>query len=292
MTRALFLLLLLQQSVSFSLLQRTSSAHTVLRASDDAIDASSPDAFLAGLMNRVDELKARQLELPIVVLDATLPNQRLAISTSDQAFREMVEFCGVKAVEEAGDEQFDDTRHGRFGIVGVDRQTGNAFPFGVEAIILKASVASETCSVELKGGRRFTVDETQDEAPAGAVQPRKVTLAPDLDEDDEAAAVAAAERLPSLVEQWEKLVVEGGHERQPDHLGLVRGHLGPMPTPDRPTELALWVGAYVNPLPALGVALEIRPLLLRASTAKERVDAAVAGIASSIAHLDGSRRLW
>ena len=114
MARALFLLLLLQQSDSFSLLQRTSSVHTVLRASDDAIDASSPDAFLAGLMNRVDELKARQLELPIVVLDATLPNQRLAISTSDQAFREMIEYCGVKAVEEAGDEQFDDQRHGRF----------------------------------------------------------------------------------------------------------------------------------------------------------------------------------
>ena len=114
MARALFLLLLLQHADSFSLLQRTSSVHTVLRASDDAIDASSPDAFLAGLMNRVDELKARQLELPIVVLDATLPNQRLAISTSDQAFREMIEYCGVKAVEEAGDEQFDDQRHGRF----------------------------------------------------------------------------------------------------------------------------------------------------------------------------------
>ena len=269
MARALFLLLLLEQSVSFSLLQRTSSVHTVLRASDDAIDASSPDAFMAGLMNRVDELKARQLELPIVVLDATLPNQRLAISTSDQAFREMIEWCGVKAVEEAGDEQFDDQRHGKFGIVGVDRQTGNAFPFGVEAIILKASVASETCSVELKGGRRFMVDETQDEAPVGAVQPRKVTLAPELDDDDEAAAVAAAQRLPALVEQWEKLVVDGGHERQPDHLGLVRGHLGPMPEPDRPTELALWVGAYVNPLPALGVALEIRPLLLRATTARQ-----------------------
>ena len=52
------------------------------------------------------------------------------------------------------------------------------------------------------------------------------------------------------------------------------------------------ISIQVNPLPALGVALEIRPLLLRASNAKERVDAAVAGIASSIAHLDGSRRLW
>ena len=104
----------MQYSAAFTLLQHTNTQHSALRASDDALDASSPDAFLAGLMNRVDELKARQLELPIVVLDATLPNQRLAISTSDQAFREMIEYCGVKAVEEAGDEQFDDQRHGRF----------------------------------------------------------------------------------------------------------------------------------------------------------------------------------
>ena len=116
MARSLLLLPLLQQSAAFSLLaQQRTNAATAMRASDDdALDASSPDAFLAGLMNRVDELKARQLELPIVVLDATLPNQRLAISTSDQAFREMIEWCGVKAVEEAGDEQFDDQRHGRF----------------------------------------------------------------------------------------------------------------------------------------------------------------------------------
>jgi len=123
MARAVLLLpLLLQHSAAFLLVQQRTNAplqqhtntQTALRASDDAIDASSPDAFIAGLMNRVGDLKSRQLELPIVVLDATLPNQRLAISTSDQAFREMVEYCGVKAVEEAGDEQFDDTRHGSF----------------------------------------------------------------------------------------------------------------------------------------------------------------------------------
>ena len=64
MTRSVLLLLqLLQHSAAFTLLQHTNTLHTALRASDDAIDASSPDAFLAGLMNRVDELKARQLEL-------------------------------------------------------------------------------------------------------------------------------------------------------------------------------------------------------------------------------------
>ena len=97
MARSL-LLLLLQHSAAFHLLQHRTNAplqqhtntQTALRASDDALDASSPDAFIAGLMNRVGDLKSRQLELPIVVLDATLPNQRLAISTSDQAFREMI----------------------------------------------------------------------------------------------------------------------------------------------------------------------------------------------------------
>ena len=124
MIRVLLLPLVLQHSAAFSLLQqrtnaplqqRTTNAATAMRASDDeALDASSPDAFIAGLMNRVGDLKSRQLKLPIVVLDATLPNQRLAISTSDQAFREMIEYCGVRAAEEAGDEQFDDQRHGRF----------------------------------------------------------------------------------------------------------------------------------------------------------------------------------
>ena len=81
---------LLQHRTNAPLQQRINAATAMRGSDDDAIDASSPDAFIAGLMNRVGDLKSRQLELPIVVLDATLPNQRLAISTSDQAFREMI----------------------------------------------------------------------------------------------------------------------------------------------------------------------------------------------------------
>ena len=53
MTRSVLLLLQLQQhSAAFTLLQHTNTLHTALRrASDDAIDASSPDAFLAALIN-------------------------------------------------------------------------------------------------------------------------------------------------------------------------------------------------------------------------------------------------
>ena len=69
--------------------------------------------------------------------------------------------------------------------------------------------------MELKGGRRFTVDETQEEAPAGAVQPRKVTLAPDLDDDDEAAAVAAAETHPGMMPRCSAFPELGGYVPRP-----------------------------------------------------------------------------
>ena len=65
-----------------------------------------------------------------------------------------------------------------------------------------------------------------------------------------------------------------------------------MPPATNPTDRALWVGALINPLPAMGVAMEIRPALLTANTAKERVDIALNGIKASTGHMDGSAPLW
>ena len=39
--------------------------------------------------------------------------------------------------------------------------------------------------------------------------------------------------------------------------------LGDMPGTDSPRERAMWVGALINPIPALGVSLEIRPVIYR-----------------------------
>ena len=39
-----------------------------------------------------------------------------------------------------------------------------------------------------------------------------------------------------------------------------------MPPADKPHRRAMWVAALINPLPALGVALEIRPAVLQASS--------------------------
>ena len=58
-----------------------------------------------------------------------------------------------------------------------------------------------------------------------------------------------------------------------------------MPDAQYADDRALWVAALINPLPALGVALEIRPAALAASTALERVEVVKRGLQDSIARL-------
>jgi hypothetical protein len=50
----------------------------------------------------------------------------------------------------------------------------------------------------------------------------------------------------------------------------------------------VWVGALINPLPGLGVAWEIRPAMLAATSAQERMEVAMAGIEASIENLRGA----
>ena len=75
--------------------------------------------------------------------------------------------------------------------------------------------------------------------------------------DPESAALASA--LPSLAREWERLVREGGHERREGHLDLVKSHIGDVPPVEEPARLAAWVGALINPIPALGVASKSGP---------------------------------
>ena len=47
----------------------------------------------------------------------------------------------------------------------------------------------------------------------------------------------------------------------------------------------MWVAGLINPLPALGVALEVRPAVLMAETADLRVQVAEMGLRDSIQRL-------
>jgi hypothetical protein len=97
--------------------------------------------------------------------------------------------------------------------------------------------------------------------------------------------MANSRQLSGLADQW--IALARTKQRQEGQIDKLLLDLGDMPSSEAPTDRAFWVGALINPIPAMGVALEIRPALLTAQTADERVDVALAGIQRSIKHMQG-----
>ena len=56
-------------------------------------------------------------------------------------------------------------------------------------------------------------------------------------------------------------------------------------------EFIFWVAALINPLPALGVSLEIRGNILEANTIQQKLQILELGLMRSIQNLKGERRL-
>lgn len=73
-------------------------------------------------------------------------------------------------------------------------------------------------------------------------------------------------------------------------LKRVKRQLGENP-PDDPTAFALWAAALINPLPALGISMEIRGAILEAPTAERRLNVLEMGLVRSIDNLTGKRPL-
>ena len=95
----------------------------------------------------------------------------------------------------------------------------------------------------------------------------------------------------SLVDRWIELARQ--HEHTPGQIDQLLKDIGPIPSEDEsPSERAFWIGALINPLPGMGVAMEIRPQLLMARTAEERVLVARQGLLGSIKHMDGTEPLF
>lgn len=93
--------------------------------------------------------------------------------------------------------------------------------------------------------------------------------------------MALCETIGDLASEWEETVKVTGRERFPGHLRGIAHDLG-CSIPDEPNARALWVAALINPLPALGVALEIRPAVLTARTTSRRLRIAKQGLRDSI----------
>jgi hypothetical protein len=98
---------------------------------------------------------------------------------------------------------------------------------------------------------------------------------------------AVSESLGELFLEWEQLVrnTEAARERFPGHLDGVLRDMGIMPPAASPNARALWIAGVLNPLPALGVALEIRPSVLTARSTERRLLMVDQGLRDSMTRL-------
>jgi hypothetical protein len=117
-----------------------------------------------------------------------------------------------------------------------------------------------------------SVDDQDAWPPSRQVFSARVRWLEDSNRGCSAAEVVMAEELVKMVGEWLELVRTGQRERVPDQMKVVLTDLGPMPDPEECVDsLAFWVAGCINPVPALGVAREIRPRVLEAADGMERL---------------------
>jgi Lon protease-like protein len=266
-------------------------------SSSDGAATSNNDEFMASLLTRVRQVNDRETKLPLVVLDSMLPRQVLKISVSNPLFMDLVR---TRIKQETP----------WFGMLGLARvATGESvlMKSGVQVdIVGKPAVVYGGLQLELRGSRRFRIVGEVETSSAGWTEGRvefqsdgdgtssaslngigeMLTPSDAFTEIELAKTRTKARPLESLVKQWIQLART--KERHPGQIDQLLVDLGSMPdSQDQPTNVAFWVGALINPIPAMGVALEIRPALLTATTAEERIDIALIGIQRSIRHMQG-----
>ena len=244
------------------------------RMTADSDDDASFD--MASLAERIEQVKAapEPRDVRLIILDSMVPGQRLLL---DDAPAQLLDCCNAASaagtpIVMLGSQQVQLNTHGVECTMEVE-QTAN----GARVTIIAGDLV-EVCTVgEDEGsrwsGRAATATWTSLDASAPEEQPTD-TL------------VERMHELEGLLVDWLSLVRKTGRERVPRHLENVLADLGPMPEPELPSKRALWVAGLINPLPALGVALEIRPACLMAPTADKRVQVALMGIKDSISRLE------
>ncbi len=122
----------------------------------------------------------------------------------------------------------------------------------------------------LVGGRRFELvdDPSRTWPPDEPVFTTTVRWLPSPSEEEcPPKAIAIAEELQPMIDEWIGLVRSGKREREPQQLEKLLADLGPMPGTEDALYRAFWTAALINPVPALGVALEVRPMVLESNDA-------------------------
>ena len=121
----------------------------------------------------------------------------------------------------------------------------------------------------------------------GSNTPAAAPAAAGLGNPGREAVERCAQELSNLVSKWEEAVRAAGMERAPNQLASHKQQLGSMPPlQEQPNKLAFWAAALLNPLPHLGVAMEVRPAVLAEMTTLGRLRLVVGAFRESIATLE------
>jgi len=240
------------------------------------VDPESSDFDMSLLASRIKDIRSapKPESVRLFNLDSMCPGQCLEFDIP-QAFADTLE--QLQAADTA--------------IVMVGRDRLRLLSHGVECTVERLEKRSDgSAAVALVAGRYCEiVDVGEDEGSrwlgqAGTVRWKSLDgTAPE--EQPTPAVVERAEALEALVVEWIRLVRTTGRERQPGQIERVLQDIGPIPEATRPSARALWIAGLINPLPGLGVALEIRPACLTAETADMKLQVIEMGIKDSIERL-------
>ena len=92
------------------------------------------------LSQRMDDVRSGRAELPLVVMESLLPNQRLDFWTSDATFCEFL---------------YDQGKGSTFGMVGVDPMSRRIMRKGVEVVVDSVTEENGGLRASLTGDRLF-----------------------------------------------------------------------------------------------------------------------------------------
>jgi hypothetical protein len=257
---------------------RSSSLNVASRDDLEYLPLSSSD------LSRLTLMRERHTTLPIVISEAMLPGQVLEMGSADPKFIQLLQ-------------QVLSSKTGEFGMIGINPHTGRPLNIGVTVALTENKINLDdngVWSISVKAKKPFEVqgepwmDETSSFyiADVELVDSREE---PELDDDVLEEAQAMSDAIPELVEEWLKLVLST-EASDVEGMSKIMKDIGSMPK--EIGSRAVWVASLVNPCPALGVCLEVRPAMLACKNDFDRIMLATAAIQGSMDHMSGKRKLF
>jgi len=231
----------------------------------------------------LQQMRDRHTTLPVLILDAVLPGQKVDFGSHDDKFHQLCDYLLQSGKDLA--------------MIGMNPHTGRPLSLGVTVSIDTRHEKGRMWTLSGTGEQRLEVQGEPYLDPTGSFYMADVELVterfePNLDRKEQEEAKSLSRKLPNMIDQWIRLMLEEGVvDASPKELEEHLDTLGRVPKEH--TERAMWVARLLNPMPSWkSVSLEIRPAMLACKTDLQRIHLAHAALQGSIDHLSGVRKLF